>query len=284
MMPEMAPIPETPRMVVTDFDGTLLGSDGSLAGDDLAALRSLGDHGILRVIATGRSPFSYRRAMGGRSLPVDIIVFSSGAITARMPDLEILESHVLTAAETRFAVEVCLDHDVDFMVQDPPPGNHCFSWRRGPGSPDFERRLSLYEGFTRKLPRDLHRLGPATQLLVVLPSPDAAGIAEEITRSLSGYSVIRATSPLDGDSLWLEIFPGGVSKSAACAHLARERGIDPEEVLAVGNDYNDLDVLRWAGTGFVTGNAPGELRAEFPVVAGNDHGGVAEAVKRWLEG
>jgi hydroxymethylpyrimidine pyrophosphatase-like HAD family hydrolase len=121
-------------------------------------------------------------------------------------------------------------------------------------------------------------------LLAVLPSPGAPAVAEALSGLLAGYSVIRATSPIDGDSLWLEVFPAGVSKSPACAALARDAGIAPRDVLAIGNDYNDQDVLRWAGTSFVTGNAPDELRAEFPVVAANDHGGVAQAVKRWLEG
>ena len=109
-------------------------------------------------------------------------------------------------------------------------------------------------------------------------------IAERVSPSLDGYSVIRATSPLDGDSLWLEVLPRGVSKSAACAALARQAIVEPREILAIGNDYNDLDVLRWAGTSFVTANAPRDLQAEFPVVAANDHGGVAQAVESWLAG
>jgi len=269
-------------MLAVDFDGTLLRSDGSFAPDDLDALSDLGKLGVLRVIATGRSAFSYRRAMGDRSLPVDYVVFSSGAATARMPDLEIVTSHALSAEETRAAVRVFLEHDIDFMVQDPVPENHRFLWHRSAGCRDFERRLSLYEGYTRPLPADLAEVGPSTQLLAVLPSQGAAKTAAVIAGSLETYSVIRATSPLDGDSFWLEIFPKGVSKSSACADLAREHGVEPHDVLAIGNDYNDLDVLRWAGTSFVTANAPEELRAEFPVVAANDHGGVAEAVARWI--
>ncbi len=275
--------PTPPGMVVVDLDGTLLRSDGSFAPDDLDALSDLGDSGYLRVIATGRSAFSYRRALGDRILPVDYIVFSSGAATARMPDLEIILAHTLSAGETRSAARVLLEHDVDFMIQDPVPSNHRFSWRRRVGCRDFERRLSLYDGFARPLPKDLTDLGPSTQLLAILPSPGAADIASDLSAHLEAYSVIRATSPLDGDSLWLEIFPPGVSKSSACAALAEAHGIEPADILAIGNDYNDQDVLRWAGTSFVTRNAPEDLRAEFPVVAANDHKGVAEAVERWID-
>jgi len=269
-------------MLVVDFDGTLLRSDGSFAPDDLQALARLGDRGVLRVIATGRSAFSYRRTMGNRSLPVDFMVFSSGVATARMPDLKVVSSSGLTAEETAAAARVLLEHDLDFMVQDPVPDNHCFAWHRSAGSPDFQRRLSLYEGYSRPLPTDLKQIGPSTQLIAILSSPGAVDTAERVSRLLGQFSVIRATSPLDGASFWLEIFPQGVSKSTACAALARQANVAPREVLAIGNDYNDLDVLRWAGTSFVTANAPEELRSEFPVVAANDHGGVAQAVDSWL--
>lgn len=275
--------PPHPGMLVVDLDGTLLRSDGGFAADDLKALRTLGERGILRVIATGRSPFSYRRALGDRILPVDYIVFSSGAVTARMPDLEVVVEHALTAEATRTAARVLLEHDLDFMVQAPMPENHRFHWHRGPGCRDFERRLSLYEGYSSPLPEDAADLGPATQLLAILRSEGGVATASAIAAQLNAYSMIRATSPLDHHSFWLEIFPQGVSKSSACAALARQHGIEPANVLAIGNDYNDRDVLRWAGTSFVTANAPEDLKAEFPVVAANDHGGVAEAISRWVE-
>jgi len=50
----------------------------------------------------------------------------------------------------------------------------------------------------------------------------------------------------------------------------------------VGNDYNDLDLLEWAGKSYVVENAPTDLKARFPAVASNNHGGVAEAAKSLL--
>jgi len=51
----------------------------------------------------------------------------------------------------------------------------------------------------------------------------------------------------------------------------------------VGNDFNDLDLLEWAQTRFVTANAPAELKKRFPAVASNNQGGVSEAIARWLK-
>ena len=74
----------------------------------------------------------------------------------------------------------------------------------------------------------------------------------------------------------------GVSKSGTVAFLAERHGVTAERTLAIGNDYNDVDLLEWAGRSYVTANAPEDLKERFPVVKGNDHGGVAEAIRRWL--
>ena len=54
--------------------------------------------------------------------------------------------------------------------------------------------------------------------------------------------------------------------------------------MAIGNDYNDMDLLEWTGSGYVVDNAPVELKDRFCPVASNNHGGVADAVERWLDG
>ena len=111
---------------------------------------------------------------------------------------------------------------------------------------------------------------------------DAAAVHAEVAAVLDGLNVVRTTSPLDHRSTWIEIFPGGVSKSAGAAWLAARHALDAGDVVAVGNDWNDCDLLAWAGCSFVVGNAVAELRARHATVAANDAGGVSEAVRCWL--
>ncbi|MFO7459557.1 MAG: HAD hydrolase family protein, partial [Desulfatiglandales bacterium] len=94
---------------------------------------------------------------------------------------------------------------------------------------------------------------------------------------------IQTTSPLDGRSMWIEVFPAQVSKSLTTAWLAAKLTIPRDRTVSVGNDYNDLDLLEWTPDRFVVANAPRDLSARFPTVASNNDGGVAEAVDRWLE-
>ncbi len=84
---------------------------------------------------------------------------------------------------------------------------------------------------------------------------------------------------MDGESTWIEIFPPEICKSHACAWLARRHQIDAATVIAVGNDTNDLDMLRWAGHARVVGNAHPSLLEEFEAVASNDDDGFCVAAR-----
>jgi hydroxymethylpyrimidine pyrophosphatase-like HAD family hydrolase len=55
------------------------------------------------------------------------------------------------------------------------------------------------------------------------------------------------------------------------------------DTAAIGNDYNDQDLLEWAALGFVVENTPAELKTPFLQVASNNDGGVADAVTTWLD-
>ncbi|MEK6195637.1 MAG: HAD hydrolase family protein, partial [Deltaproteobacteria bacterium] len=72
-------------LFITDFDGTLLRSDNTLAQRDLDALASLTRRGIKTAIATGRSLYSFRNSPGV-DLPVDYIIFTTGAGVVTQPE------------------------------------------------------------------------------------------------------------------------------------------------------------------------------------------------------
>jgi hydroxymethylpyrimidine pyrophosphatase-like HAD family hydrolase len=155
-------------------------------------------------------------------------------------------------------------------------------FRSNPGNADFERRLQLYRQFAVPLNEVTDGFGPATQLLAVVPAKDSHAVLEKVRSELPDYSVIRTTSPLDGKATWIEIFPSAVSKSRTSAWLAEELKIDKRDIVSVGNDYNDLDLLEWTASSYVVDNAPADLKNRFVGVASHNDGGVAEAAGRWL--
>jgi len=270
-------------MLITDLDGTLLDSDGSLTKLDMDALFSLGHKGVIRVIATGRSLYSFK-AIAGNRLPVDYVIFSTGAGVITCPDGRLIRKIHLDAGSVSSAVQIFMEFGLDFMVHQPIPDNHRFVYHdTGRDNPDFHRRLARYGEFCSPLDKASSNIGSASQLLAVVNYDNSASVLTALRSKLTGYSVIRSTSPLDGKSTWIEVFAPGVSKSQCAAWLADRLNIDKDLVLAVGNDYNDLDLLEWAGTAFLVDNAPDMLKNRFDSVASHDHGGVAEAIHLWTK-
>jgi len=269
-------------LLITDLDGTLFRSDRTLSETDRKTLEALAGKGIVRAIATGRSLYSYDRARG-MSLPVDYVLFSTGAGILRQADAKIIRSIQLDAEIVDEAMEVLKQESLDFMVHRPIPDNHAFAyWGKAVGNPDFLRRIELYQSVCRPLDGNGERFGPAAQLIVILPPSGDTTLIGRLREKLPGLSIIRATSPLDGRSTWIELFHPEVSKSRTAQWLASHLALSKQQVLSVGNDYNDLDLLEWAGTSFVVDNAPRELKARFPSVASNDRFGFTEAVEKWL--
>jgi hydroxymethylpyrimidine pyrophosphatase-like HAD family hydrolase len=270
-------------MLITDLDGTLLDSSGCLTKQDRDALDCLGRKGVVRVIATGRSLYSFKTVARNR-LPVDYVIFSTGAGVITCPDGRLIRKIHLDAGAVSFAVRIFMEFGLDFMVHQPIPENHWFVYSGiGRDNPDFHRRLARYGEFCRPLDDASSNIGAASQLLAVLNHDNSTSVLTALRSKLTDYSVIRSTSPLDGKSTWIEVFAPDVSKSQCAAWLADRLNIDKELVLAVGNDYNDLDLLEWAGTAFLVDNAPEMMKNRFASVASHDRGGVSEAIHLWMK-
>lgn len=269
-------------MVVTDLDGTLSHPNGGYTDANRSALNGLGRDGYLRVVATGRSLFFARKYIPG-DFPVDYVVFSSGAGIVDWATQNVIVKHHLPAPQVSSIRRRLVEAGHDFMIHDPIPENHRFAfWHSGNDNPDFllrcERQAAHGRVLTEKCAFD-----SATQFLVVVPGEEASQAHETLRQELADCSVIRATSPLDKRSAWLEIFGKQVSKSQGAAWLGKKHGITAQATLAVGNDYNDIDLLQWAGTARVVADSPNELRASFTAVAPHDESGFAQAVHEWLQ-
>lgn len=263
----------------TDLDGTLLNTDGSLSEPNQAALRYLAECNVLRVAATGRSLYSARKVLDP-AFPIDVLIFSSGAGVWCWQQQALLESHHLPHALTEPIIAYLQAHSLDFMVHGPVPENHQLYFHRSRSeNPDFEARLRLYPEVAQPLSQAPEQI---SQLLVVEPPETTEAVFAQLQQAFPECSVIRATSPLDHASGWLEIFPAQVSKGQSAARLLAQRGLPAAPVMAIGNDYNDLDLLHWAPHAYIVANAPAELRAQFATVSAYDCGGFAEAVADWL--
>ncbi|MDY0201326.1 MAG: HAD hydrolase family protein [Bacteroidales bacterium] len=266
------------KMVITDLDGTLLNSEGYVSTQDYETLVKLGEEGIIRMVATGRSPYSFNKVIPS-NFPIDYLVFSSGAGVIKWQTGEMLFTSEIPAIEVQEIVRELLIHNVDFMVHEPIPNNHRFLYHQSnSNNSDFSKRMQLYNKHCNPYVPGFIFETNASQLVVILPY-DVKWF-ETLKNRFPDLKVIRATSPLDGHSIWMEIFRKDVSKANGAKLIYDKLNIEEHEIIAIGNDFNDLDMLTHFERSFVVANAPVELKNQFRVVKSNNESGFTDAVKK----
>ena len=269
-------------IVITDLDGTLLDSGKKIKDKDYNTLIHLHKTGFLRVIATGRHPYSLFKTID-KDFPVDYVIFSSGAGIWNVKKKQYVRIMTMEPCEVQKVVSSFYEFSLDFAIHKPIPDNHYFSYYlQTSDNYDFERRNALYKEFANRWMEIPDNHPHASQLLAIISNHSYFSLYEKVSAKLPGFSVIRTTSPLDHSSLWIEVFPHKVSKGRASSWLASQFRLKRDSVCAIGNDYNDLDLLSWAGNAYVVSNAPEELKNIFPVVAAHNECGFSEAVAKWL--
>lgn len=272
---------EKPDILITDLDGTLLQSDHKLHAANRTMLEHLGKLGITRVIATGRNLYSLKKVVDP-AFPVDFVLFSSGAAVIDWSLQKLIYQRSIARDKAAAMLRFLYNNAFDFMVQAAVPDNHYFVHHKGSQThnPDFFRRILLYERFARPWAAGMD-VGPVCQFLVILPRPDRR--MDFLKENSAGLQFIRTTSPLDGRSVWIELFEEGVSKGQTARWLCNYLKKDMKKALAIGNDYNDLDLLEEAGHSFVVANAPADLGRKFKKTKSNNTAGFAYAVQQVLD-
>lgn len=263
-----------------DLDGTLADKYGRISKKDLDSLKKLKKYNILSVIATGRSPFSARKIID-KKFPIDYLICSTGSITMKWPQEDIIEKFDLTSEDVAFSADIFRSYNLDFMVLHEVPENHRFdSFIFKRPHPDLVRRHKFYKGFYRVRDYNFPISRPSCQLIGIID--DNEDLFHEISSKFKGLKVIRSTSPLDGKSMWIEIYPKNVSKGSAIKKLCESIGTELNFTAAIGNDFNDIEMLEAVKHPFVVGNAPEKLKLNYCTVSECTKSGVSEAIDLFI--
>jgi len=275
------------RLLALDIDGTLVNSRDELTPRTRAALQRASEAGISIILATGRR---YSRALPlVEALGLDApLVTASGALIKRPSDHSTLYQAEfgrdllcrLLAVVERSGYDAVLygdtfHHGYDYFC------------------PRIEvAQTELAEFFA--LNADCHHVWPT--LMTDPPAGIFAGFAigsrqqmielhHALERELPGELYTHVLRSPRYRGYMCEIAPHGVTKWAGIRRLADQWGIPPEEICAVGDDVNDLQMVVGAGLGVAMGNAVDELKAVADRIApGHDDEGLASVVEWVLEG
>lgn len=271
-------------MVMTDLDGTLLNNEHLLTATNLQYLRYLNNIGVIVVAATGRSLYKVK-AVISEDVPFDYIIFSSGAGIYDWKNKQLLKFEEFEKGIASIVCEKLIESNQNFMVFNPIPNNNKFWYHRGAGA-------------CNEFDQYIHRHEKDCSLLNGAQLPEHAGqimciidydvhlfqlIKNELYKVRKDIKVIRATSPVNGNYIWLEVFPHSVSKGHAAEWLCDKLGISKMEAMGIGNDYNDIDLLEFTGISYTVQNAPEELQNQYLTVPfTNDENGFSEIVKQFF--
>jgi hypothetical protein len=274
------------RLVATDLDGTLLNSQRQVSSATRAALAAAAARGVQLVAVTGRRVHSARPLVEQIPCPLTLIA-SNGAVVISpsgdvihqdfLPRLVALE--VLQAARAHRPYAVLI-----FFA--PDDGQVVMQENAAPEGP-----LGWYlEHSPRavKIVADLERALATDPVQVMFGGPPALIEPVEVILSNSAASAsihLTWTKYFTRNISLLDVMNHTCSKGRALQLWAERCGIAPSEIMAVGDNYNDLEMLQFAGLAVLMANASPDLaRDGWVITRSNDDDGVAAAIETYVLG
>ncbi len=257
------------RLLAIDMDGTLFNSQSEVSTGNRQAIARAMAEGIEVVIATGKPYGGIERLAAELGLTAPQVTLNGGAVVA--PDTRrIISAHPMSEVQYQAILARLTERGIPCVVYTPEQ-LYCRQWSR-----EIDFLLEIREPRPVVLP-ELERLSGVVKVLTFVERGDHT--QEQLIRGLTvpGVRVIRTSDKL------LEYIDERANKGVALRRLADHLGIKIDEVAAIGDSENDLEMLKTAGLGIAMGNAVDTVKgAARWVVADNDHDGVAGAVGRIL--
>ena len=269
-----------PQVVALDIDGTLLKwVDGqtehyeTITPEVYAAVHRALDAGAHVVLASGRSPHGMTTIADLLDIPREEadqlwVVASNGAVVFRYPPMEVVHEETFDAAP---AVAAVLEHHPDALVA---------VEERGVGGYRVNRVFPVGELSGEQIITRVDDIVGEPVSRVIIRDP--AATAEDFVE-LAAKLGLHGTDYVVGWTAWLDLSPVGVSKASGLQHVCDKIGLGADDVLAIGDGRNDIEMLRWAGRGVAMGQAVDEVKAAADDVTATVHDeGAAVEMARWF--
>jgi Cof subfamily protein (haloacid dehalogenase superfamily) len=281
-------------LLALDLDGTLLDSRGEISERNRIAIDSARERSVHVALVTGRRFRDSRPVALELGLDVPLISHN-GALTKHAATLQTVSVLPLPLDAAREALKIGRKAEADALLSNDHEGlgvlvydhirggntaaHRYISWARRihgeeEGSHAVDQVASL-EDYLDHDPIHLSFSGGCEEMDQL----------EETLKTVLGSTVkVLSTKYLEQDFTLIDIINPAASKGAGVAAAAAELGVVREEIMAIGDNYNDLEMLLFAGTGVVMANAPLSLReiTGLHPTASNRDDGVALAIEQFI--
>jgi len=260
------------KLVVSDMDDTLLNEHDELSERTIAAIRAAKAAGVQVTLATGRMFQSTKVFADKLELKLPLITYNGALIRtsggeelfAQPLEAEVAGDVLSLFRENGWYVQTYIN-DILYVKEYTDESGYYERLTKIKASPLGEEVFQRKDGLLK--------------ILALSHEEAQMSNIRETVRGQFGQRLYVANSK----SCYLEITHPAVNKGRALALLAQHLGIRPEQIMAVGDGTNDIDMLRYAGLGVAMGNAKPDVQAAANVVtATNREDGLAQAIEKYV--
>jgi Cof subfamily protein (haloacid dehalogenase superfamily) len=270
------------KLFVADMDGTLLNDHKELSNKDIQAIKKLQDTGIKFAVATGRHDSMIKSYLKHLDLHVPVIS-CNGAIVREPFSDQIFLAETLPKEQSLQVIDICKECNASFHIY----GHESIFGEK------LNHKMLYYHNLNKTLPSD-----EQTKLVIVPDSKDIVLNGSEplykfliiSDREKDLLDIIDRLAEIDGLNvtqsmpMLCDVMKEGITKAYALQRLSESLGIKREEIAAIGDQHNDIDLIEYAGLGIAVANAEDALKEKADVVttASNNQDAVSEAIERFL--
>ncbi|TFD99829.1 Cof-type HAD-IIB family hydrolase [Jeotgalibacillus salarius] len=263
------------KMIVLDMDDTLLQDDHTMATETAEALLKAQEKGVKVVLASGRPTFGmWDTAKELRLADYGSYILSyNGANIFNAKTKELLFESTLSPETVHHLYDLSRRENVGIQT-------YLNEAILTPEDNEYTQIESTLTGLPVALTDDFKKAvdSPVVKVLMLEKGSVLEKVEQTLKNELAGTLSIYRSKPY-----FLEFTEHGVTKGTSLEQLAKKLNIDRSEIIAVGDSYNDLEMIQYAGLGVAMGNAPVDIQeaADFVTKTNMEHG-VAHVVEKYL--
>jgi Cof subfamily protein (haloacid dehalogenase superfamily) len=267
---------KTFKMVCLDIDGTLLNSRHEITEHTKQVIRKVANEKQIPVIlVSARMPRGMLFLQHELNIEQPIICYS-GALIWNHGDqrlnitIPVSKVKIVYTIVKRLGIHISLYKDDEWFIEelDEWVKQESEITKITPHIADFSNLFSIWEQDNTG----------ANKILCMADFERIQKLEEKLKEYLSSHLNIYPSK-----STYLEIMPNHATKTSGIDFLCKEFGIQRSEIIAIGDNYNDINMIEFAGLGIAMGNAPIQVKEiADDITLSNDQDGVAEALKKYI--
>lgn len=270
------------KLIAIDIDGTLLNTQSTITERNYSTLKKAISQGIIVALCTGRSYFMAQKVVGEFDFELPLVLHN-GAEIVNSSDGQMIEHWPLAQEVARQGVILMKQFSLEPIVYDFHEGKHKLVYESiNPTNEAYVRYMSTKESILHKTDDLISYIDHNPMQLVAIHQESIIRNAMPILKNHIDANVFTSGRLFNLEYWFLEVLQSGASKATAVEHLAKLHNIEQKEIMAIGDNFNDLEMMEYAHLSIAMNNAPDEVKAvaDFVTESNNDDG-VARAIERF---